>query len=164
MLVQGAAGGGGTLAVQLAAAAGAQVVATGRAPDPALLAGLGAEQVIDVDRQRIEDAVGQVDLVLDLVGGAAAARSWPLVRPTGALVTVVGGTPAGTPRSDARWVFFVVEADRVQLAELGRRMDAGQLRPVVGRVWPLAEGRQAFQAKRHGGLPGKAVLRVATQR
>jgi NADPH:quinone reductase-like Zn-dependent oxidoreductase len=43
-------------------------------------------------------------------------------------------------------------------------MDAGQLRPVVGRVWPLAEGRQAFQAKRHGGLPGKAVLRVATQR
>jgi hypothetical protein len=45
-----------------------------------------------------------------------------------------------------------------------RRINARQLRPVVGRVWPLAEGRQAFQAKRHGGLPGKAVLRVAAQR
>jgi NADPH:quinone reductase-like Zn-dependent oxidoreductase len=58
-------------------------------------------------------------------------------------------------------VFFVVEADRAELAELGRRVDAGQLRPVVGGVLPLAEGRQAFEAKQHGGLPGKVVLRVA---
>jgi NADPH:quinone reductase-like Zn-dependent oxidoreductase len=81
----------------------------------------------------------------------------------GALVAVVGGTAVGPPRQDARWVFFVVEANRAGLAEPGRRIDAGQLRP-VGQVWPLAEGRQAFQAKQHGGLPGKAVLRVADQR
>jgi NADPH:quinone reductase-like Zn-dependent oxidoreductase len=160
VLVQGAAGGVGTFAVQLAHAAGAQVLAAGRAPDAALLAGLGADQVIDLDRQRMEDAVDRVDLVLDLVGGELASRSWPLVRPGGVLVTVVGGTPAGTPRPDVRWVFFVVEADRAQLAELAHQVDTGSLRPVVGRSWPLAEGRQAFQAKQRGGLPGKAVLQV----
>jgi NADPH:quinone reductase-like Zn-dependent oxidoreductase len=161
VLVHGAAGGVGSLAVQLAHAAGARVVATGRAPDRELLAELGADQVIDVDQERFEEVAGQVDLVLDLVGGQVAGRSWPLVKPGGALVTVVGGTAAGRPRQDARWVFFVVEPDRGQLAELGRRIDAGQLRPVVGRVWPLAEGRQAFQAKQRGGLPGKVVLRVS---
>jgi NADPH:quinone reductase-like Zn-dependent oxidoreductase len=161
VLVHGAAGGVGTLAVQLAHAAGAQVVATGRAPQRGLLAGLGADEVVDVERQRFEQVAGQVDLVVDLVGGETAARSWPLVRPGGALVTVVGGTAVTPPRADARWVFFVVEPDRAELAELGRRIDAGQLRPVIGGVWPLAQGRQAFQAKQHGGLPGKVALRVA---
>jgi NADPH:quinone reductase-like Zn-dependent oxidoreductase len=112
VLVQGAAGGVGTFAVQLAHAAGAEVVATGRAADRALLASLGADRVVDVDRQRLEEAAGQVDLVLDLVGGDLAGRSWPLVRPGGALVTVVGGTPAGAPRADARWLFFVEEPGR----------------------------------------------------
>lgn len=54
----------------------------------------------------------------------------------------------------------MVEADRLQLTELAREVDAGSLRPIVGRVWPLAKGRQAFQAKQRGGLPGKAVLQV----
>jgi NADPH:quinone reductase-like Zn-dependent oxidoreductase len=115
--------------VQLAHAAGAQTVTTGRGSQPELLAELGADEVIEVERQPFEEVAGAV----------------------------------GRPRPDARWVFFVVEADRAELAELGRRIDAGQLRPIVGGVWPLAEGRQAFQAKRHGGLPGKAVLRVAEE-
>ena len=163
VLVHGAAGGVGSFAVQLAHAAGAQVIATGRAPHRELLTGLGAAQVVDVERQRFEEVAVQVDLVLDLVGGDVAGRSWPLVSPGGTLVTVVGGTAVGPPRQDARWVFFVVEANRAELAELGRRIDAGQLRPLVGGVWPLTQGRQAFQAKQHSGLPGKAVLRVADQ-
>jgi NADPH:quinone reductase-like Zn-dependent oxidoreductase len=163
VLVLGAAGGVGSLAVQVAHAAGAEVVAAGRAANHDLLTGLGADEVIEAEGSRLEEVAGRVDLVLDPVGGELAGRAWPLVRPGGALVTVVGGSPAGAPRPDARWVFFVVEADRGQLAELARRVDAGRLRPVVGRVWPLAEGRQAFQAKQRGGLPGKAVLRVAEE-
>jgi NADPH:quinone reductase-like Zn-dependent oxidoreductase len=160
VLIHGATGGVGTFAVQLAHAADADVLATGRAPDRELLTELGAAEIVDVTQQRFENAVDGVDLVLDLVGGEVASRSWPLVKPGGALVTVVGGTAAGTPRPDARWVFFVVEADRAELAELTRRIDAGRLRPVVGRVWPLAEGRQAFEAKQRSGLPGKVTLQV----
>jgi NADPH:quinone reductase-like Zn-dependent oxidoreductase len=164
VLIHGAAGGVGSFAVQLANAAGAHVVATGRALDPELLAELGAIEVVDADQQRFEEAVGQVDLVLDLVGGNLARRSWPLVKPGGVLVTAVGDAAAGAPRPDARWVFFVVEANRAQLAELGRLVDAGRLRPVIGGEWPLAKGAEAFQAKLNGGLPGKVVLRVGDQR
>jgi NADPH:quinone reductase-like Zn-dependent oxidoreductase len=160
VLIHGAGGGVGSHAVQLARSAGARVVATGRSPNVDLLTELGADHVIDASRAQFEAAVGPVDLVVDFVGGDVACRSWPLVKPRGALVTVVGGTPTGPPRPDARWVFFVVEADRAELAELSRRIDAGQLRSVVGGVWPLAQGRQAFEAKQRGGIPGKAVLHV----
>jgi NADPH:quinone reductase-like Zn-dependent oxidoreductase len=53
-----------------------------------------------------------------------------------------------------------MHALRAQLAELTRRIDAGRLQPVIGRVWPLAEGRQAFEAKQRSGLPGKVTLQV----
>ena len=79
--------------------------------------GLGAEQVIDVDRRPMKDAVGQVDLVLEPVGGELARRSWPLVKPGGAFVTWFGNG-GGASRSDVRWVCFVVEVDRAELAEL----------------------------------------------
>ena len=53
------------------------------------------------------------------------------------------------------------EPDRPTLAELARRIDTGAVRPVVGEVFPLERGQQAFEAKRRGGVPGKVVLRVA---
>jgi hypothetical protein len=82
----------------------------------------------------------------------------------GALVAVVGGTAVGPPRQDARWVFFVVEADRAGLPSQGAASTpASYGRSWVG-LWPLAGDRQAFGAKQYGGLPGKAVLRVADQR
>lgn len=158
VLIHGATGGVGAFAVQLARSAGATVTGTCRAPG-ALLDELGATRVIDVDQERFED-VGPVDLVLDLVGGDFALRSWPLVRPGGTLVTAVGGVPRGRPRRDARWVFFVVEPDRRLLAELARSLDAGELRPVLGATFPLSEGRRAFEAKLDGGVPGKVALSV----
>jgi NADPH:quinone reductase-like Zn-dependent oxidoreductase len=57
-------------------------------------------------------------------------------------------------------VYFVVEPDRSVLAELARRIDAGEIRPIVGEVFPLEQGREAFEVKRRPGTPGKVVLRV----
>jgi NADPH:quinone reductase-like Zn-dependent oxidoreductase len=57
-------------------------------------------------------------------------------------------------------VYFVVEPDRTMLAELARRIDEGEMRPIVGEVFPLEQGREAFEAKRRPGAPGKVVLRV----
>ena len=158
VLIHGAAGGVGVFAVQLARSAGATVIGTCRAPG-ALLDELGASRVVDLDRESFED-LGPVDVVLDLAGAELAQRSWPLVRPGGALVTVVSGVPRGRPRPDARWVFFVVEPDRRLLAELARSIDAGELRPVLGGSFPLSGGRRAFEAKLDGGVPGKVALRV----
>jgi NADPH:quinone reductase-like Zn-dependent oxidoreductase len=161
VLVHGAGGGVGSLAVQLARAADAEVVATGRGWARELAVELGAEVFVDVDRERFEDAVGAVDLVVDLVGGEVLGRSWSTLEEGGVVVSAVADPQAGHHRaiSRTRGVFFVVEPDRSQLQELARRADSGQLRPVIGAQFAVADGRQAFQAKQHGGVRGKVVLR-----
>lgn len=161
VLIHGAGGGVGTFAVQLAHAAGARVVATGRAWARRPVTALGADEYIDLDRRPFEEATGQVDLVLDLVGGELLRRSWAVVKPGGALVSAVEDPRAAHPgRPEVRGVFFVVVPDRAELIELARRAEAGALRPVIGSVVPLADGRAAFAAKHAGGVPGKMVLAV----
>jgi NADPH:quinone reductase-like Zn-dependent oxidoreductase len=149
--VLGAGGGVGTFAVQLARAAGARVVAVARAWAGDLLRGLGAEAYVDVERAPL----GDVDVVFDLVGGETLRRCCAAIKPGGAVVSVVEDPPVA---SGGRGWFFVVEPSRPQLLGLGQRIAAGELRPVVGASWPLADGRAAFEAKQRGGQPGKAVL------
>ena len=161
VLIQGAGGGVGTAAIQLARAAGARVLASARSWARDLVLELGAHEFIDANDDAFATAKG-MDLVFDLVGGDALGRAWPLVRAGGTIVSVVED-PAAHPeaRDDARATLFVVEENGTMLAELAAQMDAGQLRPVVGAVRPLAEGREAFASKQEGKLPGKSVLEVA---
>ena len=159
VLIHGAGGGVGVFAVQLAHAAGARVVATGRAWAEELVRELGADEFVDTGRRRFEDVAGKVDVVFDLVGGEVQERSWTVVRPGGVLVSVVVPLEQAERRG-VRGVFFVVEPDRAVLVELARRIDEGELRPIVGEVLPLRQGREAFEAKRRPGTPGKVVLRV----
>ena len=161
-LIHGAGGGVGVCAVQLARAVGAAVIGTGRAWARELVAELGAERFVDLEHERFEDMVGQVDLVFDLIGGEVLERSWSVLKPGGVLVSVVQdpGESALARHADARSIFFVVEAERAELVELARRIDVGQLRPIVGDVLPLTRGRDAFQRKHGRGIPGKTVLQV----
>jgi NADPH:quinone reductase-like Zn-dependent oxidoreductase len=161
VLIQGAGGGVGTAAIQLARAADARVLASARSWSRDLVLDLGADEFIDADQDSVATAQG-IDLVFDLVGGDVLGRAWPLVRAGGTVVSVVDD-PAVRPeaRNDARAEFFVVEADGTMLAKLAAQMDAGQLRPIVGAVQPLEEGRKAFAAKQTGKVPGKSVLEVA---
>ena len=164
VLIHGAGGGVGSVAVQLARAAGARVIATGRAGVRDLVTELGAERFVDLDRERFEDVAQEVDLVVDLVGGETLRRSGATVREGGVVVSVVedpGARP--DPAGRARGVYFVVEPDRPELEELARRAEAGALRPVVGEVLDLADGVRAFQAKRGGGVRGKVVLRIGDE-
>jgi len=164
ILVHGASGGVGSFAVQLAHAAGAHVVATGRAWARQLVTELGADQYIDLEQRAFEEVVGHVDLVLDLVGGDILQRSWAVVKPGGTLVSVVEDPLiAGTGRPEVRSVFFVVVPNRVELVELARRATSGELRPIIGGVVSLANGRTAFEAKHARGIPGKMVLAVRDQ-
>jgi|SRR6266498_2359551 len=161
VLVHGSGGGVGTFAVQLAHAAGGHVVGTGRGWARDLVLELGADEFIDIGELGLEERVEPVDLVFDLVGGQFLRSSWSVVKPGGALVSVVEPPdPEAAARVGVQGRYFIVEPDRAQLRELARRIDAGQLRPVVGRVFDLAEGARAFEAKQGHGLPGKAVWQV----
>jgi NADPH:quinone reductase and related Zn-dependent oxidoreductases len=139
------------------------VIGTGRSRARQLVKELGADRFIALDEDRLEDAAGsgfsgfQADVVFDLVGGEVLARSSALLKPGGALVSVVSWElPAD--RDDIKKVFFIQEAKQVQLTELARLVDEGHLRPQVGGVYPLAQAAEAYSAKAAGGIPGRMVL------
>ncbi|MBV9417781.1 MAG: NADP-dependent oxidoreductase [Solirubrobacterales bacterium] len=156
VVIHGAGGGVGSIGVQLARWAGARVIGTGRAGARQRVLELGADQFVDVERDGWETTIGQVDLVYDAIGGDVLARSPAIVKPGGALVSVMN--PPQTDRSDIRTVHFVRDPSGAQLREISRLVDDGTLRPQVGAVYPLANARDAFMAKSTQHIPGKVVL------
>jgi NADPH:quinone reductase-like Zn-dependent oxidoreductase len=156
VVIHGAAGGVGTMAVHLARWAGAHVIGTGRANARQRVLDVGADEFVDVERDGWETAVGPVDLVYDIIGGDVLARSVAIVKPGGALVSIVAPPP--TDRNDIHTVGFVRDPSGAQLRDIARLVDEGTLRPDVGAVYPLAETREAFMAKSTEHIPGKVVL------
>ena len=156
VLVHGAAGGVGSLVVQLAHEAGARVVGTGRTTHRQTVLDLGADGFVDLERDQLEDA-GEVDLVFDVMGGEILQRSAALVRTGGALVSIA--EPPPSEPENGRAVFFVVEPDRSELAELELRLRDGRLRPVVGTTYALADAAAAFDPTRRSH--GKPIIRIA---
>jgi NADPH:quinone reductase-like Zn-dependent oxidoreductase len=156
VLVHGAAGGVGSLVVQLAGEAGCRVVGTGRAAHKERVLGFGADAFVDLEAEQLED-VGEVDVVFDALGGEILERSVSLVRAGGTLVTIA--EPPPIQPADGRAVFFVVEPDRSQLAAIAQRLRAGSLVVDVGTVRPLPEAPAALgpDAPR---VPGRTIIRV----
>ncbi|MET8638312.1 NADP-dependent oxidoreductase [Streptomyces sp. NPDC004680] len=155
VLVHGAAGGVGSLAVQLALEAGARVVGTGRSADRDTVLALGAHTFLDLEADRLADA-GEVDVVFDVIGGDILDRSAALVRAGGTLVTIA--RPPTVRPEDGRAVFFVVEPDRAGLGDLVQRLRDGRLDVRVGAVRPLAEAAAAFAPQRR--VTGRTIIRV----
>jgi NADPH:quinone reductase-like Zn-dependent oxidoreductase len=155
VLIHGAAGGVGSIAVQLARDVGAHVIGTGRADDREQVLHLGAHAFLDLGADDLRQA-GEVDVVFDVIGGDILERSTALVRPGGTLVTIA--MPPTVQPANGRAVFFVVEPDRARLADLALRLRAGRLEAIVGTVRPLAETASAFA--RHRRTPGKTIIQV----
>jgi NADPH:quinone reductase-like Zn-dependent oxidoreductase len=116
----------------------------------------GADDFVDVEQEGWEAAVGQVDLVCDVIGGDVLARSPAIVKPGGALVSVMN--PPQTDRHDIRTVHFVRDPSGAQLRHITRLVDEGRLHPEVGAVYSLADAREAFMAKAMEHVPGNVVL------
>ncbi len=161
VLIHGAAGGVGTFAVQLAHGRGARVIATGSAKNESFLRELGADEFVDYNTQRFEDRVRDVDAVLDTVGGDTLDRSWGVIKRGGVLGSIAGQPSAEIAvKHGVRGYFAMTQTRTADLDELGRLIDAGQLRPIVGEVLPLSEARRAHEISQTGHARGKLVLRV----
>ena len=158
VVIHGAGGAVGSMAVQLARWAGAEVIGTGRGHSRPLVMELGADRFVALDTEDLADTAGQADLVFDTIGGDVLAGSPALLRRGGTLVTVQADSPPPAGRDDIRTVVFIQESSRAQLTELARLVDHGQLQPQVGAVYPLARAVEAYRAKAAGGLPGRTVL------
>jgi NADPH:quinone reductase-like Zn-dependent oxidoreductase len=162
VLVNGAAGGVGHFAIQLAKWKGARVVAVASGPHESFLRTLGADQFVDYTKNRPEDVVHDVDLVVDTVGGPESRRLLPTLKRGGALYPVflsqfddVELAAMGVTVSSTQ-----VQSNGAQLAELGSLLDAGTVRVEIDSAFPLAEARRAHERAARGHIRGKIVLSV----
>ncbi|MFL6122537.1 NADP-dependent oxidoreductase [Actinophytocola sp.] len=152
VLVHAAAGGVGHLAVQIAKARGAYVIGTASAAKHDFVRGLGADEVIDYRTTDFTTATGELDLVLDTIGGDYGPRSRALLRPGGTYVALAD------PTDEA---FLLVEPDHAGMLALVNLVGKGQLAVTVDAVFPLAEAARAHEHGEAGGATGKIVLDVA---
>jgi len=161
VLVHAAAGGVGHFAVQLAKWKGAFVAGTASGRNEALVRSLGADQVVDYTRERFEDAVAPVDVVLDTLGGDAGRRSWQVLKRGGTLVSVLDiAVPLKGALRLKRGRFLLIKPNAAQLEQIAALIDAGRVKPIVENVFPLAEARRAHELSQTGRVRGKIVLQV----
>lgn len=163
VLVNGAAGGVGHLAVQVAKARGARVIAVASGAHEAFLRGIGADAFIDYTKTAPEENVHEIDLVLDTVGGPATSRFLRTLKRGGALYPVYPLGYAGADEAAQRGVTVSatqVRSNGAQLASLAALLDAGTIRVAIDSTYPLAEARAAHERAAGGHIRGKIVLTV----
>jgi len=160
VLIHGAAGGVGSFATQIAKRFGAQVIGTASGEDIVYLRSLGHVQVVDHKHERFE-TVGQVDAVLDLIGGETATRSFTLVKKGGVIVSTVGAANAElAARAGIRGVNMVAKRSAADLAELAAFVERGDVKPRMGEVFRLEQAREAQDASQRGRAKGKILLQI----
>ncbi|WP_337182446.1 NADP-dependent oxidoreductase [Shinella sp.] len=163
VLINGAAGGVGHLALQLAKRRGAHVIAVASGKHERFVHDLGADEFIDYTKTRPEDVVKDVDLVVDAVGGPATERFLPMIKPGGALFPIFPLGFDGRNEAEQRGVTVSatqVRSDGTQLAELGRLIDSGTVRVAIDSTFPLADAGKAHERAAGGHIQGKIVLTI----
>ncbi len=165
VLVHAAAGGVGHLAVQIAKARGAEVIGTARAEKHEFLRDLGVDEPIDYTAHPFEEAVSEVDVVLDLVGGDDyGLRSLQTLREDGLLIAIPAGVSdrvaTAAEGQSKRATGLLVEPDAAGLESLAALADEGRLRVVVDQSFPLAQAAEAHRRLQHGRASGKVVLTI----
>jgi NADPH:quinone reductase-like Zn-dependent oxidoreductase len=162
VLVHAAAGGVGHLAVQIAKALGGYVIGTASAANHAALTDLGVDELIDYRTTRFEDAVRDVDVVLDLVGGDTGLRSIDVLHRDGLLISVPSGTSAEVLAAAAerhvRATGILVEPDQVGLTALVGLVADGRLTVLVSDEFPFDKVTAAHERAEHGHSVGKVVI------
>ena len=164
VLIHGGSGGVGSFAIQIAKARGARVIATASTANHDLLKQLGADMAIDYTKQKFEEIVHDVDLVLDPVGRDTLARSYGVVKKGGIVVTLVSRCDeAELKKHEIRGASLSSQPDATELAEITKLIDDGKIKPIVSQVLPLTEAAKAdAQAATHH-TRGKIVLKIADE-
>ena len=164
VLIHGGSGGVGSFAIQIAKARGARVIATASTANQDFLKQLGADVAIDYTKQKFEEIVHDVDLVLDPVGRDTLARSYGVVKKGGIVVTLVSRCDeAELKKHEIRGASLSSHPDATELAEITKLIDDGKIKPIVSQVLPLTDAAKAdAQAATHH-TRGKIVLKIADE-
>jgi NADPH:quinone reductase-like Zn-dependent oxidoreductase len=162
VLIAGAAGGVGHFAVQFAKHAGARVIGTGSTHNRDFVLGLGADEYVDYTQQDVADAVHDVDVALDTVGGATTESLVPVLREGSVLVTIAAAPPeAAAQERGARAQLVVMQPSSEQLARIADLVATGAVRVELAEVVELTDAPRAHELSESGHTRGKIVLSVA---
>jgi NADPH:quinone reductase-like Zn-dependent oxidoreductase len=177
VLINGASGGVGTFAVQIAKSFGAEVtgVCSGRNVD--LVRSLGADHVIDYTKEDFTKGEQRYDLILDNVGNQPLAGFRRALQPKGICVMIGGGGPNDggligpmgrpvkallmSPFISQKMGMFMADLNKQDLTILGDMMQSGKVTPVIDRTYPLSEIREAIRYLETGRARGKVIITVA---
>lgn len=185
VFIPAGSGGIGTLAIQLAKQMGATVATTTSTGNVEWLKPLGADQVIDYKKQAFADVLAEVDVVLGTIRGDAMEKAIAILRPGGKIVSLVGPLDAAFARArglnvlltlvfafmsrrimrlakkrGVSYSFLFVRPDGERLSKIGSLLETEQIKPVIDRVFPFAETRQALAYLAEGHAKGKVVVRM----
>jgi len=161
VLVHGAAGGVGSYAVQLAKWKGAHITGTASADNLEFVRSLGAENVIDYNATRFETVLKDLDAVIDTVGGDLPERSLQVIRPGGVFVTIAARLADDAGKSQNIRAVSAGRASADKLKQISELVEAKQLKPVPGALFPLADVRQAHELSQTGHGRGRIILRTS---
>jgi len=185
VFIPAGAGGIGTFAIQLAKHLGAKVGTTTSTGNVEMVRGLGADEVIDYRKQAFEDVLRGYDAVLGTIRGDGLEKSLQVLKPGSAVISLVGPPDAAFARGrgmnglmkfvfgllsrriirkatkrGAHYSFLFVQPDGSQLAEIGELLAAGVVRPVIDKVFPFAQAKEALAYLEAGRAKGKVVMNI----
>lgn len=161
VLIHAAAGGVGSLAVQMAKIAGATVIGTASARNKDFLLELGVDTVIDYTADKFETVASDVDMVFDTIGGETQEKSWQVLKEGGLMVSIVAPPSADKAKeANARGEFLFVESNGEQLTKMAQWVDDGLLTNSIEKTFPLEQVEQAFALSQTGRTRGKIIIQV----
>jgi len=185
VFIPAGSGGIGTFAIQLAKHLGAKVGTTTSTGNVDLVQSLGADEVIDYKKQEFEDVLRNYDVVLGTVRGDAIEKSLRILKPNSNVVSLVGPPDAAFARArgmnfimrfvigllsskiirhakkrGVEYSFLFVHPDGGQLAEIGKLLEAGRIRPVIDKVFPFDQAKEALAYLEKGRAKGKVVVQM----
>ena len=185
VFIPAGSGGIGTFAIQLAKVLGARVATTTSTGNVELVRGLGADEVIDYTHQAFETVLRDCDVVLGTVKGDSIEKAVGILKPRGQIVSLVGPLDAAFARArglnvvltwvfglmsrkvmrlarhrDVDYSFLFARPDGDQLAQIGQLIEAQRIRPVIDKVFPLDQAKEALEYLARGRAKGKVVVKL----
>ncbi len=161
ILIHGGAGGIGSLAIQLAKHKGAYVVTTARSEDVDYVKSLGADEVIDYQKQKFEEKLSGFDAAYDTVGGDTTDRSFKVLKKGGVLVSMLGEPSKNLAKEYGVTVIGQnTQTNSKNLSRLAELVDQGVIKPQVDKVFPFDQTREAFEYIETGHSRGKVVIEI----
>jgi len=185
VFIPAGSGGIGTFAIQLAKVLGAKVGTTTSTGNVEMVRSLGADEVVDYKKQEFENVLRDYDAVLGTVRGDALLKSLRILKPNSTIASLIGPPDAAFARARGMNAFFrfvfgllsrkiirqgakrgvaysflFVHPDGIQLAEIGKLLEAGRIRPVIDKVFPFEQAREALAYLAQGRAKGKVVVQM----